>query len=157
VRITGCVAAAIVALLLGLWLIPGGGNSGVVSAARPAELPPLVDADWSAGVVGDCLVQIPGDDALSVVDCGEPHDLQRFTTGELPPGDLTVGAAIASVDDRCSEAFEQFVGAPTERSGMSIAQTRPSQESWTTGDRSYHCYLGIPDRRLVGTARESGW
>jgi hypothetical protein len=166
--VAGSVAAAtvVVALVLGLWLTARGGDGGdgeggedgeIVTASRPAGLTALVDTDWTAGAVGDCLVQIPGDDALAVVDCAQPHDLQRFTSGELTHGDPTVGDAVASVDDRCSAAFEEFVGAPAATSRMAIAQTRPSQESWTSGDRSYDCYLGIPDRRLVGTARASGW
>jgi hypothetical protein len=107
----------------------------------------LVDADWTAGKVGDCLVQVPKSTGLRVVDCDQPHDLQRFATG----------TAADDVDDACADAFETFVGTEPHDSALDIAQTRPSGDSWAHGDRSYECYLGLQGRRLRGDAHATGW
>jgi hypothetical protein len=125
-------------------------QSGPVTAPRPATLSTLVSADWTAGAVGDCLVQPQGSDALEVVACDQPHDLQRFATG-------TVTDDRSVVEQRCSEAFEGFVGGAPDESKLSIAQTRPSAESWTQGDRNFQCYLGIEGQRITGDARSTGW
>jgi hypothetical protein len=123
-----------------------------VTAARPAVGVALLDADWSAGEVGDCLAG--GEPALRVVDCTEPHDLQRFATGtlDLSPvfdADVVDGAVAA----RCEAAFRRFAGTPVADSALAIADTRPSQESWNEGDRAYACYLGIDHAQLTTDAR----
>jgi hypothetical protein len=121
-----------------------------VTAPRPATLATLVGADWTAGGVGDCLLQVPDTDQLAVVACDQPHDLQRFATG-------TVTDDLSAVDDRCSDAFEGFVGGAPDESELDIAQTRPSAESWGQGDRNFQCYLGIEGQRITGDAHATGW
>jgi hypothetical protein len=132
-----------------------------VTVVRPALAAPLTDADWSAGAVGDCLVQ--GDAAvLDVIDCAQPHDLQRFAAGTLPgavaglPGfDPVVVAEAATI--ACDEAFRRFVGVATVSSALDVARTRPTEQTWADGDRRYQCYLGVRDVLLVGDARSTGW
>jgi hypothetical protein len=147
----GSVAAAVVLLVgiaIGLRTVHSSDASGPVTAPRPTTLSTLVDADWSAGKVGDCLVQVPGGD-LEPVACDEPHDLQRFASGTM--------SARTAVDQGCDEAFQAFVGSTPNDSSLDIAQTRPSDESWAHGDRTYQCYLGVEGQRLQGDARATGW
>ena len=138
---------------------------GPVTRPRPDGLAPLTDPAvvWTVGRVGDCLVQVPDRTALSVVPCSEPHDLQRYVSGSVV--DLGVDtdaafdqAAIAdAVTAACVAAFEPFVGTPPTSSALQTAQTRPNADTWTAGDREYHCSVGVEDARVVGDAAGTGW
>ena len=136
--VAGAAVAAVVFLLggaMGVRALASSPQSGPVTAARPATLSTLVDAEWTAGAVGDCLLQVPDTQELEVVSCDQPHDLQRFAAG-------TVTDDKSVVDQRCSEAFQGFVGRSSDDSTLDIAQTRPSAASWEQGDRTFQCYLG---------------
>jgi hypothetical protein len=151
--VAGAAVATVVLLLgvvMGVRALRGPGEGELVTAPRPSTLTTLVDADWTAGVVGDCLVQSPATDRLSVVACDQPHDLQRFAIG-------TVTTDASQVDEGCAGAFEAFVGSAPDDSELAIAETRPSTESWKQGDRTFHCYLGVEGRRLTGDARATRW
>ncbi len=135
--------------------------AGPVLSERPAHERELTATDWSAGTIGDCLVQT-ADAALAVVDCGQPHDLQRFAAGTLPD----VVARLPTYDDQaittavveiCDRAFTTFVGADVAASALQIARTRPTDGSWQAGDRGYQCLLGVPGSLLSGTAAGSAW
>jgi hypothetical protein len=128
------------------------GDDGSVALPRPVNLSSLVAADWSAGDVGDCLVQLPDTAELSVVGCDQPHDLQRFASGSVTTAHE---AMAATVDSACEAAFEQFVGSAPADSQLEIAASRPSPASWDQGDRRYQCYLGKQGQRLTGDARQS--
>lgn len=146
--------AAVVALFGG-WFLLGGGDVDAPAftvVARPDGLPPLDEPTirWPFGAVGECLVQLPDDDTLAAVECTEPHDLERFATGEL--ADTTVTPDRATVTDLVSEACE---GGPTN-GGLAVAWTTPSSAGWEGGDRRYQCFVGVPGSRLVGSALTSG-
>ena len=151
--LTGGVIASlvfVVGLVVGVRALTSPDETGPLTAARPATLSTLVDADWTAGDVGACLLQSSDAEQLEVVACDEPHDLQRFAAG-------TVAANRSAVDQRCADAFEEFVGSSPDDSELDIAQTRPSAESWEEGDRQYQCYLGMRGKRIQGDARATGW
>ena len=150
------IGAAVAALVFVIGAVTGvrslidSDDEGPVTAPRPATLSTLVEADWTAGEVGDCLVQSQDSDTLEVVTCDQPHDLQRFADGQ-------VADERSAVDAECAAAFEQFVGLAPNESELDIAQTRPSAQSWQQGDRKFQCYLGIEGRRLTGDAHATGW
>jgi hypothetical protein len=133
-----------------------------VTVPRPAGLPPLVDATWGAGSVGDCLVQVAGADALAVVACDQPHDLQRFaardvTTLGVDATAFDADAVAVAIDAECRARFVEFVGSDPSASAVRIAQTLPNVDTWAAGDRAYACFLGVADGRIVGDARSTGW
>ena len=119
---------------------------------RPTGLAALAELTWPLGAIGECLVQVDGVDTLRPVDCGQPHDLQRFAVGALDetttspdaPDDAELELAVA---DLCLEAAPELTLPELE-----IAQTNPSASTWRDGDRGYQCLLGIPDARLTGSA-----
>jgi hypothetical protein len=45
------------------------GGVPLATLPRPADLPALDALDWDAGRVGDCLVQVAGEEVLTVVNC----------------------------------------------------------------------------------------
>ncbi len=140
------------------------GGVPLVTLPRPPDLPPLDGLAWDVGDVGDCLVQVAGEDTLALVDCAEPHDLQRIALGsvdDLDPVALIDGYDRAGIEPAvtatCTAAFAGFVGRGVGTSELGLAQRQPSAESWEDGDRTYGCYLGMVGYRLAGDARRSGW
>jgi serine/threonine protein kinase len=121
---------------------------------RPPGLVPLDDPGvvWPLGAIGECLVQLDGDDMLRPVDCSERHDLQRFAVGALDetttsaeqPDDAEIELAVA---DLCLDSVPEL---PLPE--LQIAQTNPSAATWGEGDRGYQCLLGVPGARLTGSA-----
>jgi hypothetical protein len=121
---------------------------------RPPGLVTLDDPGlvWPLGAIGECLVQLDGDDTLRPVDCSEPHDLQRFAVGALDetttsadqPDDAEIELAVA---DLCLDSAPEL---PLPE--LQIAQTNPSAATWGEGDRGYQCLLGVPGARLTGSA-----
>ncbi|MAT03665.1 MAG: hypothetical protein CL424_01280 [Acidimicrobiaceae bacterium] len=130
---------------------------------RPADVPELGgdDVTWPFGPVGECLALEPDADTLAAIECDEPHDLQRFDVDSLDPDEFPPDAAFdadpvrASTDEACRAAFVEFVGVDPTDSEFEIAVTRPSADTWATGDRAFQCLLGVPDARLVGDATAS--
>jgi hypothetical protein len=132
-------------------------TSRPATVARPAGLPPLVDADWRSAV-RDCLTQVAGQVRLDVVECEQPHDVQKYAEGVLPGDrDFDAVAVAAAVARACDDALAGFVGTTPETTTLDIAVTRPSSASWAAGDRNYACYVGVEGERLLGDARTSGW
>jgi hypothetical protein len=140
-------------------------SAGPGTEPRPAGLAALTDPEvvWNVGTVGDCLAQVPDQAELVVIACTEPHDLQRYASGSVVdlgiPTDAPFDqeALTGAVTAACFEAFERFVGRAPAHSDLHTAQTRPNAETWSQGDRDYHCSLGIEGVRVVGDARGSTW
>ena len=140
-------------------------DAGLVTQARPSGLVALTEPGvrWDVGGVGDCLAQMQEEADLHVVPCDEPHDLQRYASGSIVdlgvPTDAPFDqqAVTDAVTAACFEAFDVFVGTPAAESALHTAQSRPNADTWATGDRDYHCSLGIEGVRVVGDARGSAW
>ncbi|MEZ5209471.1 MAG: septum formation family protein, partial [Acidimicrobiales bacterium] len=140
------------------------GDVPIATLPRPSDLPPLESVDWTAGAVGDCLVQLPDEEALAVVGCAEAHDLQRVAAGSTDDlerlADLDAFDADLvrnAVTDTCAQQFVAFVGNDVLSSELGLVTSQPSEASWADGDRDYACYVGIRDMRVAGDARRSGW
>ena len=138
-------------------------RDAIATVARPAGLGALDPAatQWPFGDPGDCLVQVNGLDELMPVDCGEPHDLQRFAIGRVEAvldGDDTsfpVDAIQAHTEQACRDRFAAFVGVVPADSSLHIAVTRPSPATWADGDRRFQCLIGVPEHHLIGDAEGS--
>lgn len=130
-------------------------SADVTLVERPDGLVDLAEVVWPLGSIGECLVQAPDVDRLQAVDCDEPHDLQRYAVGALEegttspdePDDAELELAVA---DLCLAAAPDDWPLPE----MQVAQTNPSAATWADGDRGYQCLVGVPGRRLVGSALE---
>ncbi len=128
--------------------------------ARPDGLVSIDDPDvvWPTGEVGECLVQVAGEQELVVVGCAEPHDLQRIGSGELPSSQATFDQSIVrdAVRELCAEAFAEVVGVDLASGTLDVPFTAPSSASWSEGDRGYQCFVGVAGQRLVGDATGAG-
>jgi len=151
----GAVAVGVLVLVV-LW--PEGGATDVEFVERPAGLIDVRRLDWPEGDVGECLVQ--RDDTLDVVDCDEPHDLQRVAVATLDaPADAPFVEAEmrASVRAACDVAFSSFVGVSPADSVFDAPFSAPTTATWERdGDRQFQCLLGVAGRRIVGDAAGVG-
>ncbi len=127
---------------------------------RPDGLRPITDPAivWPFGEAGECLVQVADDDELQPVSCDEPHDLQRFDTGDTDVDliNATNAGYRAAVEEICQRAFEAFVGTPYADSELDAPFTQPTEATQREGDYRYQCFVGVPDARMVGDAGGSG-
>ena len=93
-----------------------------------------------------------------VVDCNGPHQHEVFAVevdlsrpGTRYPGDA---ALAAFADDRCLAAFTPYTGLDYRASHFDIANARPDETTWNSGERHVICALHDADfGELVGSAR----
>ncbi|WP_307816585.1 septum formation family protein [Nocardioides limicola] len=101
--------------------------------------------------LGACRMLTPEDvaepsNATRIVDCAEPHTAETYAVGELPERLVEESYDSSRLGNfayrRCSEAFEEFLGADESavmRSMLSWAWFRPSEKAWEAGARWYRC------------------
>lgn len=110
--------------------------------------------------VGDCLntdgAQV---DEVMVVDCEQPHVFEAFHKYDLEgeddayPGDEAVKE---DADAVCTPIFEEYVGTPYEESALYVTVIRPSESTWSDGDRTVICVLHEEDEsEMTGSAEGS--
>lgn len=114
-----------------------------------ALLDPIDLESWSDVVVGDCFDEDRDEDGIYppiIVDCRSSHDGEFSFIGDLPQ-DAWPGAETASstADALCIEQFEAYVGVEYSESVWYSTGLYPSQDQWDDGDKTFHCYLYLPD------------
>ena len=108
--------------------------------------------------VGDCFddpavsgFSFEADRQITVVDCGQPHDLEVYQTLVLDryttPEDMFYDSDAACIDE-----FEDFVGIDYYDSELIAYAYYPSRDSWDAGTRTVTC--AVTDfRPTTGTLR----
>ena len=93
---------------------------------------------------------------VDVVDCSEPHRYEIYAAKEMTnnsyPGQSQAGAM---ADDYCLSRFQSYVGMEYTYSIYYISTAFPTSGSWSQGDRSIQCALGLDRGTKVGSARNS--
>ena len=93
---------------------------------------------------------------VDVVDCSEPHRYEIYAAKEMTnnsfPGD---NQAANMADDYCLSRFQSYVGTEYAYSIYYISSAVPTSGSWSQGDRSIQCALGLEFGTKVGSARNS--
>lgn len=93
---------------------------------------------------------------VDVVDCSEPHRYEIYAAKEMTnssyPGE-SQAANIAA--DYCASRFQSYVGMEYTYSIYYISSVYPTSGSWSQGDRSIQCALGLEFGTKVGSARNS--
>lgn len=104
---------------------------------------------------GTCLASLPADaaDPLQVAPCEEQHLGEVVAVTELGEGDWPGEAAVlVQARDRCTEAFQDYVGVPLSSSELSLLPVVPRENDWRVdGDRTVVCLAEGP--ALVGSVR----
>jgi hypothetical protein len=86
------------------------------------------------------------------VPCGEPHDDEVYfdfllDDGEYPGDDAVLEAS----DSGCLAQFDAFAGIAYDASTLDFYAYRPSEESWSNGDRTVSCVIWDPAGRVTGS------
>ena len=93
---------------------------------------------------------------VDVVDCNEPHRYELFAVEQMTdssyPGE---SQAAEMANDYCISRFESFVGMDYDSSIYFVFSAFPLSESWSEGDRSIQCAVGLDSGTKVGSARNS--
>lgn len=141
------------------------GISGAIfSATRDAsgEIADAGDLQVHELRVGDCFdLKDPDEELIEQVDakpCTEVHEFEMFLVADLTAGDYpSIETMDGFVVDNCIPAFGEFVGQEYELSVLDIFWLTPSEESWSSGDRSIQCAVFHPtNAELTSSLRGSG-
>ena len=105
--------------------------------------------------IGDCFSDNALDgstDPVPAISCDKKHDDETFVIVKAPnrtdyPGDFALSK---TADALCPPLFEQFVGAPLNRTNLDYSEIYPTQDSWKNGDRAVLCYAFEDDNPVTG-------
>ncbi|WP_062467331.1 septum formation family protein [Demequina maris] len=106
------------------------------------------DGERQELAVGDCLtISGTGDTVgdVPVVDCEDAHEAEVYATFDLDPGSYDEDAVVATVEERCVDGFEDYVGEPYRTSSLDVFYTYPLEDAWAEGDRLAVCAAYAPD------------
>ncbi|MCU1482034.1 MAG: hypothetical protein JWQ19_2820 [Subtercola sp.] len=123
------------------------------SAGSSGESSPQTQDVFSL-TVGDCIDGTSVGEVTDVptVDCATPHDLEVFydfdLTGDTFPGDSVVSDAAKA---GCQAQFDSFVKIAYADSALDFTEYTPTQESWSSGDRTVSCVVGDPNGKTTGS------
>jgi hypothetical protein len=114
----------------------------------------------SAGdlAVGQCFDKPTATDSITTVvrhDCTEPHDAEVFLVAEYPGGDATTTDSQINqyIDSACEQPFQLYVGVSiNETQDYNYGWFYPGQDGWSSGDRTFTCYVVRADHSKVSTS-----
>ena len=93
---------------------------------------------------------------VDVVDCDEPHRYEMYAMKEMTDSSFPGESQAADMaDDFCLSRFKSYVGLDYDNSIYWISSVFPTGDSWSQGDRSIQCALGLDSGTKVGSARNS--
>ena len=93
---------------------------------------------------------------VDVVECSEPHRYEIYAVKEMTNSSFPGQSQAANMaDDYCLSRFESFVGMEYDYSIYYLSSVFPTSGSWSQGDRSIQCALGLEFGTKVGSARNS--
>ncbi|MDP2291167.1 MAG: DUF4190 domain-containing protein [Actinomycetota bacterium] len=109
--------------------------------------------------VGDCVESLPPEgivvvDDLDTVDCAVPHEAQVIAMGNLNPGSEPFpgdNEVAVLVEERCLEAFAEFVGMEYSQSVLEVFYVQPNELGWKIVDGEYTCMVYEPGKSVTGT------
>ncbi|MDR0365254.1 MAG: septum formation family protein [Bifidobacteriaceae bacterium] len=117
-----------------------------------------VEKDTKASVtdlkLGDCTGPM-ADGEISeqtLVPCANEHYWEVYHTQTLPEGPFPADMNDIA-EGTCYEALEPFLGAAYEESEYEFFLLTPLRESWTAGDRTISCLVGLEQGGVTGTLK----
>jgi hypothetical protein len=109
--------------------------------------------------IGDCITSVPAGETFTVgvTPCSNPHVGEIYEIGSLPEGPWPGDDEVARLSEGlCIEAFQPYVGAPTEDSPYAVSFLHPLESSWSE-DGGVVCIAHDPsEKNLVGSIRGQG-
>ena len=112
---------------------------------------------------GECFNDVESEDGAKIFrsDCAEPHDAEVFAAVRHPAGSdvpwIGDGELANFAMQKCLDLFEGFTASPFATSRFRIAVMRPTEATWTAGDRRIRCSLyDDGGNRLTGSVAGLG-
>jgi hypothetical protein len=107
---------------------------------------------------GQCFDRDNTSKAVTVRDCGQPHDAEVFAVEPLSgmsyPGTTAVQAVGRS---KCTADSDRFLTPGLNYPDVEVLYLYPQQASWTRGDRSVKCYYGnAAGAKMTGHVKDIG-
>jgi hypothetical protein len=101
---------------------------------------------------GDC-INIPNDQAASVLPCSTPHDAEVFATFTLPrSGWLGTAAVQQQASSGCVSRLSGYLN-PDLAISLSQTYVYPDKTAWTAGTRTVICEVRATSGQLTGSVR----
>ena len=134
----------VASVVLGMSFLAGCGSS--IASLEVGDCYNAPEIEYSGTTVSD----------VDVVDCSEPHRYELFAIKQMTessyPGESQAGGM---ANDYCISRFESFVGIDYDSSIYYVFSVFPLRESWSQGDRSIQCAVGLDSGTKVGSARNA--
>ncbi|MGO3796455.1 MAG: septum formation family protein [Pauljensenia sp.] len=142
---------------------PRGRGRALVPLAVLALVPLGLGACSSTSVLsletGQCLDAPSGETVTDVElrSCTSAHSLEVVGTFDLDGDTLPAEDDLtATAQDRCSQAFADYVGIDVEESGLDLTWLAPTTQSWNaSGDRTVACLAGADTDSLTSSVKGS--
>ncbi|MFC0430163.1 DUF4190 domain-containing protein [Kutzneria buriramensis] len=107
---------------------------------------------------GQCFDRDNTSKAVTVRDCGQPHDAEVFAVEPLSATSFPGTAAVQAVGrSRCTADSDQFLTPGMNYPDIEVLYLYPQQASWTHGDRSVKCYFAnATGAKMTGHVKDTG-
>lgn len=135
---------------------------GLITAAQRDDSGQITSSGsihWTELVAGDCFDFGEGEEVneVAAVPCADPHTYEVFLVDTLPGGDYPpVGEVDAFAEERCTPAFETYVGHDYATSVWFASYVGPTEQAWGEGEQTVVCHLSnSTETAVTGSARGS--
>jgi hypothetical protein len=111
--------------------------------------------------VGSCLNDIDQPIAQEMTDvptvpCDDPHQSEVYAEILVDEASFPgIDAVVEFAAEKCTQAFESFIGLPYIDSELSFHFYYPTANSWAVGDRSVFCVAYDPEGATAGSLEEA--
>lgn len=117
-------------------------------------------ADAYAIKAGDCVGELGAGSVtkIQLLPCDQLHYWEAFLLTELEGTDYPGDVALAKQSEqRCTQAFADFVGIELKKSKYSFTYLSPTEQTWKSAkDRALVCLAGLPNGGVTGSLRGIG-
>jgi len=143
------VAVAAVAVLLAGCAAPVRDPSGRLTADTTADAYAIQN--------GDCVGELGAGSVtrIELMPCDQKHYWEAFLISTLDGTDYPGDVALAKQSEqRCTQAFADFVGIELKKSKYSFTYLSPTEQTWKSAkDRELVCLAGLPNGGVTGSVR----
>jgi len=117
-------------------------------------------ADAYAIKAGDCVGELGAGSVtkIQLLPCDQQHYWEAFLLTDLDGTDYPGDVALAKQSEqRCTQAFADFVGIELKKSKYSFTYLSPTEQTWKSAkDRALVCLAGLPNGGVTGSLRGIG-
>jgi len=125
-------------------------GSATPSTPMPSPSPTESATPVTALAAGECY-DPSGQGLVVVVECDVRHAFEVFASLLVEAEEYPGEAVSATAGERCTRAFEAFVGLEYDASELLLRTIAPSAATWAQGDREILCVISDPIGPVAGS------